>query len=165
MEDITMSNNNTSNINTSDIASNTSGTSASWSGIEAFCAHPRGSVRCGVGPAIVALACASATLGKNERGPTVACLEEVLHASNADADQWGHDPTVTVTPTPQGGVAFEWQGLFTPGRWLRATFTRTGATISWDTGTGRPSTHIGWALAEAGLADVTRQGTGILTWA
>jgi hypothetical protein len=77
--------------------------------------------------------------------PATALIDLATYASNDPFDHY-----VRVTEQDSGELIARWDGVFTPGRTVTLQLLPDGkATLDWDTGTGRPSTHIGRALALA----------------
>lgn len=49
------------------------------------------------------------------------------------------------------GRSVTWRGVFTPGRWATLALCEDQLTLSWDSGTQRPSAWLGHALSQAGV--------------
>lgn len=70
--------------------------------------------------------------------------------ANAETDRFGH--RVSLAEHPDGTWTARWDGIFTPGRWVQVDVHGDKAVLTWDTGTGEPSGHIGSSLEDSTLA-------------
>ena len=82
-------------------------------------------------------------------------LADIAHV-NEGQDQGDYEHNVLARYMEGELVSLEWNGVFTPRRCVELEIHAGTATLRWSSGTGRPSTYIGRALARHGLARIPR---------